>query len=60
MRHSAYINGYPGGFFKPDAPITRAEMATILAKVAEKEATGSGVIFSDVSSSYWGQMPLPK
>jgi hypothetical protein len=60
MRHSAYINGYPGGFFKPDAPITRAEMATILAKVAEKEATGSGVIFSDVSSGYWGADAIAK
>lgn len=60
MRHSAYINGYPGGFFKPDAPITRAEMATILAKVAEKEATGSGVTFSDVPSSYWGADAIAK
>ncbi|WP_419884974.1 S-layer homology domain-containing protein [Paenibacillus sp. B-A-8] len=60
MRHSAYINGYPGGFFKPDAPITRAEMATILAKVAEKDATGSGGIFSDVPSSYWGADAIAK
>lgn len=60
MRHSAYINGYPGGFFKPDTPITRAEMATILAKVAEKEATGSGVTFSDVPSSYWGADAIAK
>jgi hypothetical protein len=60
MRHTAYINGYPGGFFKPDAAITRAEMATILAKVAAKDATGADVKFSDVPSSYWGADAIAK
>lgn len=60
IRHTAYIKGYPGGFFQPEHEITRAEMATILANVAEKGATGAGVVFSDVPSGYWGADAITK
>ncbi|WDQ35561.1 X2-like carbohydrate binding domain-containing protein [Paenibacillus marchantiae] len=58
--YKAYIQGYPGGLFKPDNKLTRAEMATILAMVSEKEGTGSAVVFSDVKSEYWGADAIAK
>lgn len=60
IRYKAYIQGYPGGLFKPDNKLTRAEMATIIAMVSEKEAKGSAVAFSDVKSEYWGADAIAK
>ncbi|MET3942997.1 hypothetical protein ABIC22_005809 [Paenibacillus sp. PvP094] len=59
-RHEAYINGYKDGLFRPNNKITRAEMATILAKVVEKDAASSDVTFSDVSSSHWAAAAIDK
>ena len=30
------MRGYPDGSFKPDQPVTRAELATVLAKLLER------------------------
>ena len=35
--HFAYITGYPDGTFRPEAPITRQEMATMLYRLAKAE-----------------------
>ncbi|MHA6530399.1 S-layer homology domain-containing protein [Paenibacillus sp. BAC0078] len=49
------ISGYADGSFKPNAPISRAEMVTILARVLDLKvlATGTPAGFSDVSSGNW-------
>jgi len=60
IRHEAYMNGYKDGLFKPNNKITRAEMATLLAKVYEKDAAPSGVTFSDVDSSHWAAEAIDK
>ncbi|HBU81209.1 MAG TPA: hypothetical protein DEF35_06160 [Paenibacillus sp.] len=60
IQYKAYIQGYPGGLFKPDNKLTRAEMATILAMVSEKEANGPAISFSDVKSEYWGADAIAK
>ncbi|MFE4710616.1 X2-like carbohydrate binding domain-containing protein [Paenibacillus sp. NPDC056722] len=60
IQHTAYIKGYPGGLFKPDNKITRAEMATILAGVAQTEATEPNVVFSDIKSDYWAAEAIAK
>ena len=46
------INGYQDGTFKPDAPITRAQMAKILALSFKLEADGE-TAFKDVSPAHW-------
>lgn len=33
MAQRGYLNGYPDGTFKPNAPITRAEIATVLSNI---------------------------
>lgn len=46
------INGYQDDTFKPDAPVTRAQMAKILALAFELK-TDATAAFQDVSASHW-------
>lgn len=51
-----YLEGYGGGVFGPERSITRAEMATILTRIADKEnmEVKSGTKnFSDVPKDRW-------
>jgi len=47
----ALMIGYPDGSFKPDAAITRAEMATIIARLLPEETAGSAE-FTDTAASW--------
>jgi|GEM_PF-3233010 len=47
------ISGYPNGTFKPDNNITRAELATILSKLAPLNLSKE-LPFTDVQKSHWG------
>lgn len=38
VQAAGIMNGYPDGSFKPDQPVTRAELATVVAKLLEKLA----------------------
>lgn len=55
--HYAYLSGYPGGLFKPENNITRAEAAVIFAKLsgaAPDTVSGNiSVSFTDVSEKHW-------
>jgi len=49
-----WINGFPDGSFKPDRPITRAEMAVIIGKAeGVKPVTTYYRPFSDVATTDW-------
>lgn len=50
--HFAYIIGYPDGTFRPDAPITRAEMAKIISLFAKLDKSESR--FSDIAG-HWAE-----
>ena len=51
--HRAYIKGYPDKSFQPEKPITRAEIATILARILSLDTTMTANIGSDVPSNHW-------
>ncbi|WP_165898518.1 S-layer homology domain-containing protein [Tumebacillus sp. BK434] len=55
-----YLTGYDGGLFKPDAAITRAELAAILAKVIRGEAWGGKSAFSDVADLHWAKRSIER
>jgi arabinogalactan endo-1,4-beta-galactosidase len=49
----SYVNGYPDGTFRPSQAVTRAEMASILSRVAGDEDNAEAVSFSDGASFGW-------
>ena len=51
MVRAGVINGYPDGSFKPNAPITRAELATIAVRFFELQKSDKN-IFSD-TEGHW-------
>ncbi|MGG1614706.1 S-layer homology domain-containing protein [Paenibacillus sp. FSL K6-2441] len=58
--HKAYISGYPGGLFKPENCITRAEMAAMLAKAVDLKETAEAHRFSDVPAGHWAAEAIAK
>ncbi|MNN01937.1 Cellulosome-anchoring protein precursor [compost metagenome] len=57
---SAYMNGYTDGTFKPDAKITRAEIAAILARVISNQDNTENMAYSDLKSTYWAKDAISK
>jgi len=52
------LEGYPDGTFRGDAPITRAELATVLARISEVEISGDGKTgFSDIDR-HWAKAEI--
>ncbi len=58
---TGWITGYPDGTFRPDNPITRAEVTTVTNRVLERSADTSyidsvkadTVAFKDLDNHYW-------
>ncbi|MFD2333044.1 X2-like carbohydrate binding domain-containing protein [Cohnella sp. GCM10020058] len=54
--HKAYIQGFADGTFRPGAALTRAQIATIVARLAADSSSTAGVqakSYADVSASHW-------
>ncbi|KNY25405.1 S-layer homology domain-containing protein [Pseudobacteroides cellulosolvens] len=51
--HKKYINGYKDGTFKPDKPITRAEISALIVRVSGLSPVSDKQIFKDVSKDHW-------
>ena len=47
------LEGFPGGTFQPDKPVTRAEFAGIVSKAFDQAKTRPALPFQDVASTYW-------
>ncbi len=55
-RTAGYLQGYEDGTFRPDKPMTRAELAACLVRITESRGTassGAARSFSDVNGSEW-------
>lgn len=52
------ITGFPGGAFRPDDVVTRAQYAAIISKAFNPPAKQAGVQFQDINSSFWGYQPI--
>ncbi len=56
------LSGFPDGTFKPEASMTRAEYAAVIAKTFDlprQRGTGTGV-FSDVKAGFWAAAAIQK
>ncbi|MFM7364774.1 MAG: S-layer homology domain-containing protein [Cuspidothrix sp.] len=47
------MEGFPDGTFRPNAPVTRAELAALLQKVFIKTKVRDAIKFRDVPRRYW-------
>ena len=48
------VNGFPGGYFKPTDPVTRAEFAALLqAAFAQNPGRDNVAVFRDVPPDFW-------
>ncbi len=48
------ITGFPDGTFKPEAPVTRAQFATIINKAFAPTPKRDAIVFGDVAQKFWG------
>lgn len=53
LAQKAIIKGSSDGSFRPDAPVTRAEYATMILKAFKKPKAGDGTAFADVPKTHW-------
>lgn len=51
--HATYLSGYKGGYFKPEASMTRAEVAQMLYNLLAAKPAVSASKFSDVNLNSW-------
>ncbi|GIO14190.1 hypothetical protein J19TS2_37450 [Cohnella xylanilytica] len=51
--HSAYIKGYVDGTFRPNQPITRAELAALIARNLPAGADAKPASYPDVKAAHW-------
>lgn len=58
--HRAYISGYGNGLFKPENKVTRAEMASILAKALNLQEKADISKYTDVKAGFWGADAIAK
>lgn len=60
--HIAYVNGYPDGTVRPEANITREEVATIFYRLLTEDEraaiSSTESIFSDVSQDRWSAQAI--
>ena len=56
MAAMGVINGYPDGTFRPNAPITRAEFATLASRF-DMDGDASDTIFKDIYE-HWGRREI--
>ncbi|WP_068819262.1 S-layer homology domain-containing protein [Phormidesmis priestleyi] len=54
------ISGFPDGTYKPEAPITRAQYASIVAKAYDLPLKQSATNFSDVPQNFWALDSITK
>lgn len=52
------LGGFADGTFKPNAPITRAEFATIVSKAFDKPKTRQNFDFRDLPDNYWAKTAI--
>ncbi|WP_338553171.1 S-layer homology domain-containing protein [Paenibacillus sp. KS-LC4] len=59
LSHTAYIQGYSDGTFRPNQAVRRVEMAALLARALPKMATvAAGASYTDLPSAAWAKQAI--
>ncbi len=51
-------SGFEDGLFRPDQPVTRAQIANIVSRAFDLREDKETLAFSDVSDDYWAREPI--
>lgn len=51
-------SGFEDGLFRPDQPVTRAQIATIVSRAFDLVEDKEALAFSDVGNDYWAREPI--
>ncbi|MGB3296489.1 MAG: S-layer homology domain-containing protein [Phormidesmis sp.] len=51
-------SGFEDGLFRPEQPVTRAQIANIVSRAFDLTADKEDLVFSDVSDDYWAREPI--
>ena len=54
------IDGLTDGTFAPDAPVTRAQLASAIARAFPLNEEGAAIAFSDIEAGYWATGDIDK
>jgi parallel beta-helix repeat protein len=54
------VSGFPDGTFKPEAAVTRAQYATMLARTYDLPLTQGAIAFADVPPNFWALTAIAK
>ena len=55
---SQLFNGYDGNLFRPDKPISRAEVAELLTRTYNLESNGTETTFNDLTADHWAYQSI--
>ncbi|KOR33910.1 hypothetical protein AM228_27160 [Planktothricoides sp. SR001] len=56
LKNRRIINGYPDGSFRPNAPVTRAEFASLLMTAfSNRESVREPIQFIDIPTDFWAE-----
>ncbi|MBD2104749.1 S-layer homology domain-containing protein [Leptolyngbya sp. FACHB-261] len=58
LTQDGIISGFPDGRFQPNAPVTRAQFATIVQKAFQPEAQRPKLAFKDVPQNFWASRSI--
>lgn len=60
LQKQGVISAFPGGYFRPEQEVNRAEFAAVLEKGLGTKITDETVEFKDVSNSFWAAPAIKK
>lgn len=55
---AGWVKGYPDGSFRPDNPVTRAELAQVLVNYFQLSKGINQNIFTDINKNYWAAVVI--
>jgi hypothetical protein len=60
LQRQGVVSAFPGGYFRPEQAVTRAEFAAIIEKGLGTRITDETIEFADVSNSFWAAPAIKK
>lgn len=60
MVEAGWLRGFRDSTFRPDAPITRAQFATVIVNVFDPPVKRAAIQFRDVAEAFWAAVPIQR